>query len=233
MNETAHQKIKDLLPDYALGCLDEDEAAAVVAHLATCAECREELASYEMVTDSLATAVPIIQPPTVLKEHLLARTHTAVPSTPTRLDRLTAFFRSWRQRPIWQPALVLTLLAVIIAALFIWQQNNSAASAQYALSPTDAAPGASGQISVAADGSATLTINNLPPLASDQQYQLWLIDNGERDSGAIFSVNDDGAAVVAIKSTRPLTDYAAFGITIEPAGGSPGPTGERVLGYNL
>ncbi len=32
--------------------------------------------------------------------------------------------------------------------------------------------------------------------------------------------------------TRAAADYERFGITIEPAGGSPGPTGERVLGFS-
>ncbi|RJQ80137.1 MAG: anti-sigma factor [Desulfobacteraceae bacterium] len=31
-------------------------------------------------------------------------------------------------------------------------------------------------------------------------------------------------------SPRPLNSYRTFGITIEPRGGSPGPTGSKVLG---
>ena len=84
-----------------------------------------------------------------------------------------------------------------------------------------------------ANGEATLTITNLPPLTTEQQYQLWLIHDGQQDSGAVFSVDDEGWAEVTIDAQRPLTSYGAFGITIEPAGGSPGPTGQRVLGFNL
>ena len=83
------------------------------------------------------------------------------------------------------------------------------------------------------NGEATLSITDLPKLPADKQYQLWLIQDGQRDSGAVFSVDTNGSAQVNIDAKRPLTEYRAFGITIEPAGGSPGPTGERVLGFNL
>jgi hypothetical protein len=52
-------------------------------------------------------------------------------------------------------------------------------------------------------------------------------------SGAVFSVDEDGYRGLEIESDEPLQDFESFGITVEPAGGSPGPTGDRVLGYNL
>jgi anti-sigma-K factor RskA len=234
MNETMHQEIIDLIPAYALGILEPDEAARVSNHLETCSSCQEELAAYEVVTDSLATAVPISTPPPALKDRLMSQTTaTAVsPQPPQReswADRLTAFL----QGPRWRPVLAVAVLVLIIGALFFWWQNQNAPVAEFTLTPTETAPGAEGLISVAANGEATLTITNLPPLTSEEQYQLWLIQDGQRDSGAIFSVAADGSAEVTIDAKRPLTEYGAFGITIEPAGGSPGPTGDRVLGFNL
>lgn len=234
MNETTHSDIKDLLPAYALGSLDAAEAAQVAAHLATCPACRDELSAYETVTDLLATAVPFTTPPPALKSKLMARTQTAVrPPVPTRQQSIKERLQSLWHRPRWQAALAVAMLALVVTALFIWQQNRPATLSQFTLTATEYAPGAAGLISLAADGTATLTITNLPPLTAEQQYQLWLIRDGERDSGAVFSVNADGSAQVSIQVARPLTAYSAFGITIEPAGGSPGPTGERVLGFNL
>ena len=99
-----------------------------------------------------------------------------------------------------------------------------------ALSGSEAAPEARGIIYISADGrNGTLVVDGLPTLGEEQQYQLWLIVDGQRDSGAVFSVNLEGYRGQQIEAPRPLRDYGAFGVTIEPAGGSPGPTGQRVL----
>ncbi len=233
MNETTHSDIKDLLPAYALGSLDAAETARVAAHVEACPACREELAAYEVVTDMLATAVPLASPPPALRTRLMSRTQTAVAPQPTRRQSIKEHLRRWWHPPYWRPALALVVLALAVTTLVIWQQNRPVTPSQFTLTATEHAPEATGVITIAADGTATLSIANLPPLTAEQQYQLWLIRDGQRDSGAVFSVNADGSAQVTIQAARPFTSYQAFGITIEPAGGSPGPTGDRVLGFNL
>ena len=79
----------------------------------------------------------------------------------------------------------------------------------------------------------TLVVDSLAPLGQDQQYQLWLIQDGERTDGGVFSVNPEGYGSLWVETPQPLSSYSAFGITIEPAGGSPGPTGDKVLGSAL
>ena len=147
MNETTHQEIIDLIPAYALGILEADEAAPVSDHLETCSACRGELAAYEAVTDTLTTAVPIVAPPADLKERLMRHTVTAVAPPPswreTWANRLRAFF----QGPRWQPVLAVAVLVLIVGAVFFWQQRQGASVAQFVLTPTEAAPGAEGLIS--------------------------------------------------------------------------------------
>lgn len=233
MNETSHPELIDLLPAYALGTLDEAEIAQVSAHLATCPDCQEEVAAFEEVTGVLATAVPIVNPPANLKNRVMAQTK-ADTSQPSLTASLKQQWQNLWQRPLWQPVLaVACFLVILLGALFIWQQTRTTITDQFVLTPTEINPEAEGLIQVASTGEATLTITNLPPLGAEQQYQLWLIHDGQRDSGAVFSVDEDGFVQVTIDAQRPLTEYGAFGITIEPAGGSPGPTGNRVLGYNL
>ena len=52
------------------------------------------------------------------------------------------------------------------------------------------------------------------------QYQAWLILDGKRVSGGVFSVNTDGYGVLQITSDRPLDQYDSLGVTLEPAGGT-------------
>ena len=87
---------------------------------------------------------------------------------------------------------------------------------------------------VSTDGEhGTLVVDGLPALDEERQYQLWLIEDGQRTSGGVFSVNPEGYGSLWVLSPEPLSGYSAFGITIEPAGGSPGPTGAKVLGSTL
>ena len=102
------------------------------------------------------------------------------------------------------------------------------------LDGTEFSPGATGMIVMSRNGEyGTLVVDHLPALSPEEQFQLWLIQDGKRTSGGVFSVSPEGYASLVISSPHPLDNYGSFGITIEPAGGSPGPTGEKVLGGNL
>jgi anti-sigma-K factor RskA len=145
-----------------------------------------------------------------------------------------------RTAPAW--GLVSLFLVVVLVAgnLWLWGQINrqppmtAPALQTINLFGTEAAPGASGLLVVSADGArGTLVVDGLPTLDEERQYQLWLIQDGQRTSGGVFSVNQKGYGSVWVSSPQPLSSYSAFGITIEPAGGSPGPTGDRVLGSTL
>ena len=75
---------------------------------------------------------------------------------------------------------------------------------------------------------AALQLEQLP---EGMAYQLWLIANdSSRISGGVFTVDDTGYGLLEIRSQEPLTAYQALGVSVEPASGSPGPTGEKVLG---
>jgi anti-sigma-K factor RskA len=99
---------------------------------------------------------------------------------------------------------------------------------------TDAAPKATGKLLISMDGEyGTLVVDGLPPLDAGHQYQLWLIRDGQRTSGGLLTVNAHGYGVLEISAPEPLVRYPSLGVTIEPMGGSPGPTGEKVLGGDL
>jgi anti-sigma-K factor RskA len=80
---------------------------------------------------------------------------------------------------------------------------------------------------------AALHVYGLPLLEEGKVYQLWLIWDGQRESGGLFEVNEEGEGTLLIQAQRALGEYQAVGVTVEPTGGSPGPTSPRVIGGKL
>jgi len=239
MSTEAH--VLDLLPAYTLDCLDEDETVLVSEHLAVCADCRAELQAYQSTVDQLALAQSEVAPPPNLRTQLMTRVQPSpFPSQP-RLswwDSLAIFLR--RTAPAWGVAGLLVILILGVSNFWLRQQLNQQAEPQteimrtVALSGTAVVPDASGLVVISLDGEhGTLVVDGLPPLDESHQYQLWLIEDGQRQSGGVFSVDQEGYGALWVSSPEPLSNYSAIGITIEPAGGSPGPTGDKVMGGSL
>lgn len=65
--------IIELLPGYALGCLDEAERVSVLEHLAICSACRTETRAYQAIVAQLALTAPEADPPPNLKQRLMNR----------------------------------------------------------------------------------------------------------------------------------------------------------------
>lgn len=232
------------LPGYVLGCLEAEEVRRVEDHLEDCEACRRELSAYQDVAARLAASLVQIDPPERVKRELMARVEGA------RLSRKRAGEKSsWRTRllggfrrlsPAWGAVSLALILVLGVSNLFLWQQVQELKSSQgeslqvVSLSGTDVMPAATGIIVISRDGRhGTLVVDQLPDLGEESEYQLWLIRDGQRTSGAVFSVSEEGYGAVYLSSPDPLNSYASFGVTIEPKGGSTEPTGEKVLGGDL
>lgn len=232
MNSNDHAALRELIPAYALGSLDAGEAADVERHMQGCASCRVELADYSLVVDALMLAAPAASPSPALRRSLLAATSAHyIPSARAAPSRRRGVDRPLSTRRAWPVLAVVALAAVVLGGLLWAAAGRSLLSGRaVTLIPTGIAPGASGELRIERGDRITLEVVGLPPLPTGSQYQLWLVAGDERDSGAVFSVDDNGWAEVPVEANRSAADYERFGITIEPAGGSPDPTGERVLG---
>jgi anti-sigma-K factor RskA len=103
------------------------------------------------------------------------------------------------------------------------------------LSGTDAAPRARGKIFMVPDGKrAVIMTYDLPRLKQGELYQCWLTNDEERRAdGGTFTVDDLGRGQRILVTREELIRYRTLGVTREPASGSPGPTGPRVLGGQL
>jgi anti-sigma-K factor RskA len=74
-----------------------------------------------------------------------------------------------------------------------------------------------------------LYVKNFPKLPADKSYQLWVRGDGHPVSLGVFQVDDDGTATVVFWAPETLNAYQGAGITLEPSGGSPQPTGTAVV----
>jgi anti-sigma-K factor RskA len=236
----AEYHVIDLLPDYVLGILIDAEASHVAEHLATCLTCKAEFTRLQQIADDLPLALLQTSPPLAVKTKLMnaitsRQSKTTPSSQPTFWQNLSGIFRM--RLPAWGVALILVLA---MGNLLLWRQfnpSNSQANTNmlvFALASTTDAPNASGTLIMDQHGHyGTLVVDQLPVLDAQHQYQVWLNRNGARISSGLFSVNYEGYGSLELSAPDALIQYDSIGITIEPKGGSPAPTGAKVLGSDL
>jgi len=241
------EHVTELIPGYLLGCLPEEEIIEIAKHISDCSSCLRELEQLSHVKEQLLEAAPEVAPPPELWDRVRDRIHSELGtdgqprSGEDRVYGKRNPQKGNRTRKLRRLATVLA--AALIVALgtsttILATKMSRAPAASLPTIPMTAPVGSNwgtdegaptGTIVLSRDGEyGTLVVDNLKP-ASGRQYQLWLIQNGTRISGAVFSVNDEGYANVSVSSVAPLSSYSEFGITAEPIGGSPSPTGVHVL----
>ncbi len=238
-----HDQIHEMLPAYALGCLDEEEAVLVSEHLVTCANCNAQFLEYRSTVDALAYGSPGVCPPDSLKQKLMQRIQSTV-EIPFELQPAA---KRWKWKSMWQsfsPAVAFASLALIISLSVInlmqWH-NTPKLQKEIALEllvlrmqGTYRAPEGDGTFVISQDRKkGVLVASDLPIPNESQQYQLWMKKNGRQVSGGVFSVTPNGYAVVEIQSKESLSSFRSFEITLEPAGGSPMPTGHLYMTSHL
>lgn len=248
--KTECQQIEELLAAFALDALEIDEKLQVEAHLENCPACQRALVDYQAVGEGLMAALPPIQPPARVRARLLAQT-APQPEQQDWSERWRSLFP--RLVPIAALTAVLILLVFNINLLRRTHQmletqeklaqQNQAYQTAYALMTY---PGS--QVVVIDDENiygtlvydpggqvAVLNVWGLAALSEGKDYQVWLIEPDEtRISGGVFQASEDLDYVsVVIKSPHSLDSFIGIGVTIEPEGGSPGPTGPRIFGVEL
>jgi len=238
-----HEAVESLIPAHALGSADPEEARQVAAHVRCCLPCRFLLADYVRLGEELLFAVPLVPAPAHLTDDLRRRL------TPPEDIRGRSGRPAWSLSG-WGWAALAASLVLLCASNLYWWNRLAAAEASMALQATaiaavgeasiirlagDApAPGAYGTLTVPTrETVAVLHVYGLPALDPGKVYQVWLIRQGQRDSGGLFTVDARGAGTWIVRAPRPWGEYEAVGVTVEPAGGSQGPTSPRVLGGRL
>ncbi len=237
-----------LLGGYALEALDAAEREFVKQHLPQCEGCRALLREYDDVAEGLLNIHASSMPPARVRAQILAMISAAGGAKswaflPRRISLAQALV-----------TVVVVLLLVINASLLsqvsrlrtqlvtltLQQQANQTGLAIASYPNTQIAQitgdGIGGTFVYDPDiRIAVAYIWGLEQLPSDQTYQAWLISpNGDRTSGGVIRPEEDSNfTMMIVESSQPISDFVGFGMTIEPEGGSSGPTGVKVLGAEL
>lgn len=204
----------DMVAAYALGAIDATtgECAAVRAHLAQCAQCREEFRLARAATAALGLSAAQ-SPPAALRDRIMG-------SLPARVVPMVRTQRS-RQGQWFVPAVAAA--AVVVAAGLWWNAHRQPAQSwTVACVPTAKDCHAYGTVS-ASGGVLHVQLQGLAALPEGKQYQAWMIPpGGAPKPEPAFSPDASGEGAVDM-SESPIKG-AVVAITIEKSGGAQAPT---------
>jgi anti-sigma factor RsiW len=239
-------EIESLLGAYALDAVDEDERAEVEAHLATCPRCRAEVAAHREVAALMANGS--VAAPEGLWDRIAGELSPELPATAPGAAELLAQLprpaRLERRHPrAFAGALALAAAVMVVVALLSLQVANLT---QQVHSPKAGLSAAVDSVLAhqhrtitltAADRSHDATVvigsddegywigSNLAQLPSSETYQLWTVVRGKE----IVSLGVLGPDPKATSAFRLAPDMGRLMVTVEPEGGTPGPTTPAVV----
>ncbi|HKG39356.1 MAG TPA: anti-sigma factor [Conexibacter sp.] len=238
----------DTVAAFLLSALSDWERREFEAHMATCARCREDVASLRVVADVLPLAVPPVAPPPQLRDRLMetVRAEADVLSAagpaadrpqPQRRRRFALSFG----RPLAIAGAAAALVLGVALGLGIGAATNDdqtktqtvvqVRTVQARVDAT-AAPGGAAVI-VMRNGVATLRVTGLPAPPKGKVYEVWLLRRGAAapsPTDALFSVSTRGSGRVALPS---VVGVEAVLVTAEPDGGSQAPTSQPFISAPL
>jgi anti-sigma-K factor RskA len=246
--------VHGLVGAYAVDAVDDEERAAFERHLAQCPECRAEVASLrEAATHlSLTTATPA---PEAMRANVLAGIKEIRPFPPLEAPAgsqaaarhdTAAVDRGSNVVPLRRRPRVATWLtaaaaaAAIVVGGAVWSpwddgsQRTQLTATEQVLRADDAQryqqviDGARATIVRSASlGKAVIIADNMPAAPAGKDFQIWYDVPGQGMVSAGIMPHEAKPTVTLLLEGDAAKATGA-GITLEPAGGSPAPTGEPV-----
>jgi anti-sigma-K factor RskA len=218
------EEISELLPAYVLGALEPEEVEAVETHLRAGREHDHELVDLRATVFAMdrfqEDAVPTPSASLAKRVQALVRPEQAPAALTTR-----PFRRSFLP-PSLRVAVAATVLLLVFGAG--WLANAVMGDEEevyaFALHGDD---GAFMQVRGSTESdNVTVTMAGLDRLA-EQSYQVWAIRDGDWLSMGVCNTNAQGGWVGDFNFQMQGDEEVA--LTIEPRGGSDGPTSEALL----
>lgn len=254
---SGHEQYGEDLALMALGTLEGDARAELEKHLATCSNCRRELERLrgDMVLMGMSAGGP--RPPQRSRQRLLA----AIAKEPRGATAGAARGRGFHWWTVlgWAAAALMLLVVIqlrqanrglreAVASLgsMVGQQTIELENAKrvadtltgkdvqtVTLVAAKSPPQPQGKAFYLRSKSGLVFVaNNLPPLAPEKIYELWLIPNeGKPIAAGLFKPDAHGSATVVNPPLPAGVEAKTFVVTLEPESGShEAPRGSAVMG---
>jgi anti-sigma-K factor RskA len=223
---------------YVLGALEADEVSAFRTHLDDCAECRTDVAAFQVVVDALPMAATRFAVPTDLRRRVLDDVLADADAHARKRRRGRGqgpAVRAAVAHALRPPAARLSgalLVTALVAVLALAVVSGGGASGPRLLRAEVTNSGGTAQLRVS-DDHASLIVRHFPPPPIGRIYEVWLKRPGAQPAPttALFSVNATGAADVGVPGA--MSGLSEVLVTQEPAGGSLAPTRPPVIRVRL
>jgi anti-sigma-K factor RskA len=253
------EETKELIPQYAIGALDAEDAHAVEAFLrAASPEDQREATEWRGIISMLPLSLPQVAPPEHLRARLLERI-AGGPSISDAEETTAKILPFARPAPKIEPRMqrwllmAASLLLACTSAYLFWQNSRLSSerdriAAQLevkqreydtVISPSTKVVAMAGDEAPQANAKVIwdtkqqvwkIFIFDLPMPPSDKDYQLWYVTKDQKISAAVFRPDTKGRSMLTLTlPPQALNGLAATAVTLEPKGGSPQPTGKFYL----
>ncbi len=226
-----HDRFEETAGAFVLGALPDDERAAYMAHLATCAACQAEVDELSVAVQALPMSAPPMKPPPALKARIMAEVdrEAALLASASEPRREPKAKRRWRfSWPMGAVALAcVTLLLGLGAGAAVFGGGGRTV-------PFESAPSlaqASAELEIDGD-KAVLVANGLPAPPEGQVYMVWLVgpDGKPKPTSALFKPRGDGSATASVTG---LDDAEAVVVNTEESPDVMAPTSPVLLTATL
>lgn len=230
---TAAADIHTLTGAYALYALPDDERRMFERHLDACDACAQEVREFLATTARLATGVPAV-PSQEFRDRLMAHITTVRQLPP---EGAAARHQTPARRPLYGTVTGIAAAGLLVlsvglggVALDARSELSDAQQRTQAISDVLGRPdavlrtvelrgGATATV-VAADGRAVFTASDLPDVADNRTYQLWIVADEDVASAGLLDPEDG----VTQKLVTDLPAGSSLAVSVEPEGGSEAPT---------
>jgi anti-sigma-K factor RskA len=228
-DETPHTETcggADVAP-YALGALTPQEAATFEVHLATCAVCAAELASFQHVIDAMSVTAEIQHAPRALRRRVMRAVNQEARAEQPRRAGMSEFLRNATARPAMAAGGLLAAGAIAFGVVEL--AGPSTHTRVYQAQVTG--PG-SAQLRLSGVH-AELAVQHFATLPKGRTYEVWL-ERGKHapvPANALFKVTAGGDGSVQLPVELQRGDLIM--VTSEPAGGRLHPSTTPIMRVKL